>query len=256
MTSRFSTPDGRDVEEPDDDGAARDDRDDGDGSAHEHHKRVMPLWQEVVVLLALALVLAIVVKAFFVQAFFVPSRSMEPEFVRGDRILVEKISYWNDDIHRGDVVVFDDPGSWLGPVESREATGPLQRGLEAVGLYPTGGHLVKRVIGIGGDRVACCDADGHVTVNDVALEESDYLKAGVKPSESTFDIKVPEGSLWVMGDNRLESGDSRVHVADPGGGAVPAEDVVGKVWGIVWPIGRVEVLDRPAVFDDPNLDGP
>ena len=199
--------------------------------------------------------LAVVVKAFFVQAFFVPSGSMEPQFTKGDRILVEKVSYWDDDIQRGDVIVFDDPGGWLNAAESRPASGLFQRGLEAVGLYPTGGHLVKRVIGIGGDRVACCDKQGRVSVNGVALREGEYLKPGVEPSADDFDIEVPEGALWVMGDNRLASGDSRVHLGDHGGGSVPAEDVVGKVWAIVWPLGRTEVLDRPEIFTDPTLDG-
>ncbi|MBA2739238.1 MAG: signal peptidase I [Actinomycetota bacterium] len=216
-------------------------------------KKPLPLWQEVIVLLTTALVLAVVVKAFVVQAFFVPSGSMEPQFVQGDRILVEKISYWNDDVHRGDVVVFDDPGGWLGAVESKEATGIVQRALEMIGLYPTGGHLVKRVVGVGGDRVMCCDDRGRVSVNGLALLEGSYLKDGAVPSEQTFDVKVPADSLWVMGDNRLESGDSRVHIGGPGGGFVPTDGVVGKVWSIVWPLDRVEVLERPAIFDDKSL---
>jgi signal peptidase I len=214
----------------------------------------LPLWQEAIVLLVTAVVLAVVVKAFFVQAFFVPSVSMEPQFLKGDRILVEKVSYWNNDVHRGDVIVFDDRAGWLTNTQSRTADGLLQRGLEAVGLYPTGGHLVKRIVGIGGDRVVCCDTRDRITVNGQALEESAYLKRGVVPSEQDFDVTVPDGSLWVMGDNRLESGDSRLHTADPGGGYVSVDDVVGKVWGIVWPVGRLEVLDRPEVFDDPALD--
>ncbi|CAN5845927.1 hypothetical protein BH20ACT6_BH20ACT6_21230 [soil metagenome] len=218
--------------------------------------KTLPLWQEVLVLLTTALVLAIVVKAFFVQAFFVPSGSMEPQFVQGDRILVEKISYWNGDIRRGDVIVFDDPGGWLAPAESREATGLAQRALEAIGLYPTGGHLVKRVIGVGGDRVVCCDDRGRVTVNGVRLKETNYVKDGVAPSEQTFDVRVPGDTLWVMGDNRFESGDSRVHIGDPGGGFVPGDAVVGKVWSIVWPVNRLEILDRPAIFDAQSLDQP
>ncbi len=225
------------------------------GRAGRPRKKALPLWQEVLVLLAMALVLAVVVKAFFVQAFFVPSASMEPQFIEGDRILVEKVSYWNDDIHRGDVIVFDDPGGWLGAAESREATGIAQRGLEAVGLYPTGGHLVKRVIGLGGDRVVCCDDDGRVTVNGTPLDERDYLPRGVNPSETPFDVEVPEDKLWVMGDNRLQSGDSRVYIGGPGGGFVPADDVVGKVWAIVFPVDRLEILDRPETFDDPALEG-
>ncbi len=246
------------VRTPRDEHDGRDQHDQHDGHAHDtgrkSRKKALPLWQEVIVLLGLALVLAVVVKALFVQAFFVPSGSMEPQFVQGDRILVEKVSYWDGDIKRGDVIVFDDPGGWLNATDSREASGIVQQGLEAVGLYPTGGHLVKRVIGLGGDRVACCDKDGRVTVNGVALQERAYLKSGVAPSEQTFDVKVPDGALWVMGDNRLQSGDSRVHIGGPGGGFVPADDVVGKVWAIVWPLDRTEILDRPEIFNDQALD--
>lgn len=217
-------------------------------------RKALPLWQEVIVLLGLALVLAIVVKAFFIQAFFVPSVSMEPTFVQQDRILVEKWSYWTGDVERGDVVVFDDPGGWLGPAESQRPSNVVQQGLEAFGLYPTGGHLVKRVIGVGGDEVACCDAHGRVTVNGVALHEGEYLADGVRPSLQTFSAEVPDGMLWVMGDNRPESGDSRVHMGAPGGGFVPVDGVVGKVWAIVWPAGRTEFLDRPETFTDPALD--
>jgi signal peptidase I len=217
-------------------------------------RRQLPLWQEVIVLLVVALVLAIVVKAFFVQAFFVPSVSMESTFLKQDRILVEKWSYWNDDVQRGDVVVFDDPGGWLGPQQSAEPRNPAQSALEAFGLYPTGGHLVKRVVGVGGDEVKCCDAKGRITVNGVALDESAYLKEGVRPSLQMFDVDVPEDKLWVMGDNRPESGDSRLHIGAPGGGFVPVDAVVGKVWGIVWPPGRAEILDRPDTFADPALD--
>ncbi len=234
------------------------DADHGDESTAERHRRhrrkQLPLWQEVVVLLALALVLAIVVKAFFIQAFFVPSVSMEPTFLIQDRILVEKWSYWSGDVQRGDIVVFDDPGGWLAPSQSKQPSNVVQKGLEAFGLYPTGGHLVKRVIGVGGDEVKCCDAKGRVTVNDVPLNEQDYLMDGVRPSIQSFDVNVPEGTLWVMGDNRPQSGDSRLHMGSAGGGFVPVDSVVGKVWAIVWPLGHTEILDRPETFANPALD--
>jgi len=229
-------------------------REEDDPTEHAHRRKSLPLWQEVILLLGLALVLAIVVKAFFVQAFFVPSVSMEPTFVKQDRILVEKWSYWSGDVERGDIVVFDDPGGWLGPAESQQPSNLAQQALEAFGLYPTGGHLVKRVIGVAGDEVRCCNAKGQIVVNGVALDESDYLMPGVRPSEQTFDVEVPEDSLWVMGDNRPQSGDSRLHIGAPGGGFVPVDGVVGKVWAIVWPPDRTEILDKPEIFDDPALD--
>jgi signal peptidase I len=211
------------------------------------------VWAETIVLLVLALVVSAVIKTFFVQMFFVPSGSMRPLFVDDDRILVQKISYWTGSVQRGDVVVFDDPGGrWLGS-EGVPRLSPLQKGLSEVGLYPTGGHLVKRVIGIGGDRVACCDASGRVTVNGVPLDEKSYVMPGSPPSERPFHVTVPKGRIWVMGDNRSNSEDSRFHRDLPGNGTVPDRDVVGKVWAIVWPLSRAHLLHEPATFENPKL---
>jgi signal peptidase I len=211
------------------------------------------VWAETILLLVIALLVSAVVKTFFVQMFFVPSGSMRPLFVDNDRILVQKISYWTGDVKRGDVVVFDDPGGrWLGSEQPQHLT-PVQKALSEVGLYPTGGHLVKRVIGIGGDRVRCCDRRGRVTVNGVPLQERSYLMPGSTPSDRRFDITVPKGRLWVMGDNRANSEDSRFHQDLPGRGTVPAGDVVGKVWAIVWPFGRAHLLHEPATFENPRL---
>jgi signal peptidase I len=215
--------------------------------------RTMPVWGETVLLLVLALVLSAIVKTFFVQMFFVPSGSMMPLFVDNDRILVQKVSYWAGSVHRGDVVVFDDPGGqWLRS-EGTPQLNTAQKALSKVGLYPTGGHLVKRVIGIGGDHVACCDSRGRVTVNGVPLDEGSYIMKGSSPSDKRFDITVPKGRLWVMGDNRSNSEDSRFHQDLPGHGTVPDDDVVGKVWAIVWPLGRAHLLDEPATFENPTL---
>lgn len=212
-------------------------------------KRRIPGWLEILLLAAVALVVSIVVKTFFVQMFFVPSASMEPLFVTDDRILVQKVSYWSGDVERGDVVVFEDPGGWLEP--QPELNG-VQQLLSTIGLYPTGGHLVKRVVGVGGDHVVCCDAEGRVTVNDVPLEE-DYLADGKR--QRTFDVTVPEGRLWVMGDNRANSEDSRYHQNLPGEGSIPRDNVVGKVWAVVWPFDRLDVLDRPETYEQ-VLDPP
>jgi signal peptidase I len=216
-------------------------------------RRRVPIWAETVLLLVLALLVSAVVKTFFVQMFFVPSGSMRPLFVDDDRILVQKISYWTGDVQRGDVVVFDDPGGrWLGAEGAPKLT-PVQKGLSEIGLYPTGGHLVKRVIGVGGDRVACCDRAGRVTVNGVPLEEKSYIMANAAPSDRRFDVTVPKGRLWVMGDNRPNSEDSRFHQDLPGQGTVPEKDVVGKVWAIVWPFGRAHLLHEPKTFQNSAL---
>jgi signal peptidase I len=212
--------------------------------------RRIPGWLELVILLAIALALSVVVKTFFVQMFFVPSESMEPLFVRDDRILVQKVSYWTGDVRRGDVVVFEDRDGWL---TSKPVLSPIQQVLSTVGLYPTGGHLVKRVIGVGGDRVECCDIDGRVTVNDVPLDEGSYVAPGASPSQQPFALTVPKGRLWVMGDNRANSEDSRFHMDLPGDGTIDADSVVGKVWLIVWPPGRWDRVTRPATFDRPAL---
>ena len=217
-----------------------------------HARRPLPVWQELALLLALALVLAVVIKAFLLQAFYVPSASMSDTLVPDDRILVQKVSYWRGVPQRGDVVVFSDPGGWLDAAEDGSTGGPLARALGAVGLYPAGGHLVKRVIGVGGDEVRCCDADGRMTVNGSPLVEGAYLRPGVRPSLVHFDVRVRPGNLWVQGDNRSDSADSRFHLGDPGGGQVPVEDVVGKVLAVVWPLGHATRLTTPSTFRSPG----
>jgi signal peptidase I len=213
------------------------------------HRKQLPIWQEMILLLVIALVLAVVIKAFFLQAFYIPSGSMNDTLVRDDRILVEKVSYWGDDSpQRGDIVVFDDPGGWLRPSEIQHADNPVTKALELFGLYPTGGHLVKRVIGVGGDTVKCCDARGRMLVNGVPLNEEDYLAEGVQPSLINFKVKVPAGKIWVQGDNRSNSADSRVHLGDPGGGFVPADRVVCRVFAVIWPLDHIRWIERPATY--------
>lgn len=208
----------------------------------------MPVWQESLLLVVTAMVMAIIVKAFFLQAFYIPSGSMEPGLLINDKILVQKVSYWMGQPHRGDVVVFDDPGGWLPAMEEPQAN-PVQRALEIVGLFPTGGHLIKRVVGVGGDEVVCCDAAGRLSVNGTTLNEP-YLRDAPNPAvEQKFDVKVPQGHLWVMGDNRGNSADSRVHLGDPGGGFVDVHQVVGKAWLRVWPFNRMGFLRDPSDFD-------
>jgi signal peptidase I len=215
--------------------------------ASEDHQ--LPLWQEMGLLLVVALLLAVVLKAFFLQAFYIPSASMNDTLVENDRIVVEKVSYWGSGSpQRGDVVVFSDPGGWLDAAQEDPATNGFTRALELFGLYPTGGHLVKRVVAVGGDEVKCCDGQGRLTVNGVPLNERSYLASGVKPSLIDFDVKVQPGYVWVQGDNRSDSADSRVHLGDPGGGQVPVSDVVGKVVAVIWPLDHATWLHRPATY--------
>ena len=210
---------------------------------------------ELPVLVLFALILALLIKTFVVQAFFIPSSSMEDTLLVGDKVLVNKLVYDFRPIHRGDIVVFNGEGSW-DPAPLSTPT-PLQRLWGSVtGLFGTapGVHdYIKRVIGIPGDHVACCDAQGRVTVNGVPLSEKSYLFPGAAPSATHFRVTVPPGDLWVMGDNRAVSYDSRGHEGDPGGGAIPEDKVVGRAFLIVWPLSRWRVLPIPATFQQPRL---
>jgi signal peptidase I len=215
-------------------------------------KKPKPLWLETVVLVVTAVVLALLIKTFFVQAFYIPSGSMRDTLRVNDRILVEKMSYWFGDINRGDIVVFDDPDNWLGE-EGGDAPGnAITKGLSVIGLYPTGGHLVKRVIGVGGDKVAC--RGGVVRVNGVALSERSYVTLAAQACDGSWSVVVPADHLWVLGDNRENSADSRAHLGDPGGGFIPDNDVVGKVFVVVWPLDHFSFLHRPGTFSNPELD--
>lgn len=212
-------------------------------------KRQLPLWQESLLLVATALVLALIVKTFFFQAFYIPSDSMVPTMVKNDKLLVQKWSYWTGGPERGDIVVFRDPGNWLGPDESQADGNPVQDALEVVGLFPSGGHLIKRVVGLGGDTVKCCDAQGRTTVNGTSIDEP-YLKDQSVNADQTFEVEVPKGYLWVQGDNRGNSADSRAHLGQPGGGFIAEDDVVGKAWLRVWPLDRFGLIKGTDAFDE------
>jgi signal peptidase I len=225
----------------------------------------LPLWVESLLLLVLAVGLAVILKAFFVQAFYVPSESMEPGLVKNDRILVEKVSYWGGGTpRRGDVVVFKDPGGWLSEAADAGPSNPLGKFLVKIGLYPAGGHLVKRVIGVAGDTIHCCDSQGRLEVNGHPLDEGSYTQlsglhcAGPEISQCSKHWTagpVPKGDIFVMGDNRAHSADSAYHLCHPrapfcgqGSPFVPVSDVVGKVVVLLWPAGRFHLLHRPADF--------
>lgn len=208
---------------------------------------------EVLVVVSMALVLALVIKTFLVQAFFIPSESMENTLLVGDRVLVNKLVPGVMDLHRGDVVVFKDPGGWLTP-ESPVDEGPVRNAIRSsltfVGLLPqdSGEHLIKRVIGLPGDVVACCDARGKVTVNGAAIDEP-YLFPGNAPSTLDFSVTVPRNRLWVMGDHRAVSEDSRYHPTLEQG-TISVDDVVGKAFVVVWPLGRAgSVTSAGSAFD-------
>lgn len=207
--------------------------------------------REIGIVVVLALVLSFVIKTWLVQPFFIPSGSMEDTLAVGDRVLVSKLSPTPQQIQRGDIVVFEDPGDWLNsPTEVRRSVGGnvVHDVLVFLGLAPddADNHLIKRVIGLPGDRVKCCTADLELTVNGQAIDET-YVKAGDDPSIDPFDITVPEGKLWVMGDHRSNSGDSRYHPlgGDGSQGSVPISKVVGRAVVIVWPADRMSWLGRP-----------
>jgi signal peptidase I len=192
------------------------------------------------VLVGIGLVVTLLVRAFVVQAFYIPSASMEPTLHVGDRVLVSKLGYTFGDIQRGDVIVFDGTDTFA--PEVAPAGGLLGRLSRAVGSFfgmaPSEHDFVKRVVGLPGDSVVCCTTDGRLSVDGVAVSEP-YLYPGDKASSERFNIVVPPGRLWVMGDHRSDSADSRAHLGDPGGGTVPETKVIGKVVAIYWPLGRL-----------------
>ncbi|MCT7355076.1 signal peptidase I [Streptomyces sp. 15-116A] len=212
--------------------------------------------KEIPLLIGVAVLIALVLKTFLVQAFVIPSGSMEQTIQIGDRVLVDKLTPWfGSKPQRGDVVVFKDPGGWL----QDEQTVPkkedpvgikqIKDGLTFIGLLPSDNEkdLIKRVVGVGGDRVQCCDAQGRVTVNGVPLNE-DYLYPGNAPSTTPFDVTVPEGRLWVMGDHRADSADSRSHQNTDYGGTVSEDEVVGRAMVIAWPLGHWSTLEEPKTY--------
>jgi signal peptidase I len=219
----------------------------------------IPAWLEFPLLIVGAFLVAFVVKTFLVQAFYIPSGSMEDTLQVGDRVLVNKVVYHLRPVERGDVIVFDGTGSFVtGDIVEPERSPLESLGRivgEIVGLAPPRDtDFIKRVIGVGGDRVVCCDADGLITVNGVPLQERDYLYRNNPPSKQSFDVLVPDGTLWVMGDHRSASADSRAHMGDPGGGFVPVDKVIGRAFAVVWPFGNAQILEIPATFEQPALD--
>ncbi|MER7847209.1 signal peptidase I [Kitasatospora sp. NPDC096077] len=216
--------------------------------------------KELPILVGIALVLALVIKTFFVQAFSIPSESMQNTLQVGDRVLVDKLTPWfGAEPERGEVVVFHDPGGWLNDEPTQQSSNSFVRGvqdvLSFVGLMPSANEkdLIKRVIAVGGDTVECKD-DGPVKVNGVALNEP-YIYPGNTPcgTQPFGPVKVPNGRIWVMGDHRADSLDSRFHMDQPGGGTVPVGNVIGRAFVVAWPIGNWSTLPVPDTFDQKGL---
>ncbi|MGH3659253.1 MAG: signal peptidase I [Micromonosporaceae bacterium] len=215
-------------------------------------------WRELPVLVILALGLALLIKTFLIQAFYIPSESMENTLVPGDRVLVNKLAYRLGEIQRGDVIVFNGADSWESEIVIAEPSGPVEGFLRKMGElfgFATVGEkdFIKRVIGLPGDRVACAGPGKPLTVNGKALHEAGYLHRGDAPSEASFDIRVPPNRVWVMGDHRAASADSRSHLGDPGNGTIPTDHVLGRAFVVVWPVGRVTGLTRPPAYAEAGL---
>jgi signal peptidase I len=218
------------------------------------HRRSMgpSMLRESSIVIVLALLLSVVVKTWLIQAFFIPSISMENTLVKGDRVIVNKLVPSRVSLRRGDVIVFEDPDHWLPPpvqLQRSPIMSALNSTLVFVGLLPNDGssHLIKRVIGLPGDHVVCCDQNRQLTVNGIALTEP-YLFPGDTPSLETFKITVPAGRVWVMGDHRSQSGDSRAHDENSDGsrGSVPESLIVGRAVALVWPVDHWTWLSNPS----------
>ncbi|MEV0574416.1 MULTISPECIES: signal peptidase I [unclassified Streptomyces] len=227
------------------------------GSGSTAQKKPRSFWKELPLLIGIALILALLIKTFLVQAFSIPSDSMQNTLQRGDRVLVDKLTPWfGSEPERGEVVVFHDPGGWL---EDTQAPDPnvVQKFLSFIGLMPSAEEkdLIKRVIAVGGDTVQC-KKNGPVTVNGKALDDKSFIFEGNTAcnDEPFGPIKVPKGRIWVMGDHRQNSLDSRYHQELPGGGTVSNDEVVGRAVVIAWPVNRWATLPVPKTFDQPGIN--
>lgn len=219
-------------------------------------KRRRSAVREIPVLIVMALLIALVLKTFLVQAFVIPSGSMEQTIQIGDRVLVDKLTpLFGSKPQRGDVVVFKDPGGWLQQEGAGRKKDPpvgvkqVTQALTFIGLLPSDGEqdLIKRVVAVGGDTVECCGEDGRVTVNGVPLTEP-YLHPDDRPSSVRFEVEVPAGRLFMMGDHRSNSADSRFHLDEPGKGTVSEDEVVGRAVVIAWPLGNWSTLEEREAF--------
>ena len=210
------------------------------------------LLRELPILVVVALVVSLFIKTFVVQFFYIPSGSMENTLQIKDRVAVNKVPFISRSINRGDVVVFRDPDNWLPEIvdyDTNKYISKAKSALVAVGVLPnpTKQYLVKRVIGVEGDHIVCCTKAGNLTINDVEVTEP-YIYAGNKPSEMKFDVTVPKGKLWVMGDHRGASADSRYHQEDINKGFVPISRVTGRVVAVIWPFKNITYVPKVDVL--------
>ena len=211
-------------------------------------RRKGSIFRELPFLVVVALVVSLLVKTFIVQFFYIPSGSMENTLQIQDRVAVNRLPFTSKNISRGDVVVFRDPANWL-PEASDNSSSPIiakiKTGLVAVGVLPNPAkqYLVKRVIGVAGDHVVCCTKDGLLTVNGTPITEP-YIYAGNVPSNMNFDITVPKKKIWVMGDHRGASADSRFHQDDINKGMVPLSRVTGRVFAVIWPLKHAAYIPQ------------
>ncbi|MEU9734038.1 signal peptidase I [Streptomyces sp. NPDC048002] len=227
----------------------------GPGDSAPAAKKPRSFWKELPILIGIALVLALLIKTFLVQAFSIPSDSMQNTLQQGDRVLVDKLTPWfGSEPDRGEVVVFHDPDNWLAG-EPTPDPNAFQTFLSWIGLMPSAEEkdLIKRVVGVGGDTVEC-KGTGPLKVNGKALNETSYVYPGNTPctvddAGGQFKVKVPEGFIWVMGDHRQNSRDSRYNQADANKGMVPVDEVVGRAIVIAWPVNRWDTLPVPDTFD-------
>ncbi|MGO2313196.1 MAG: signal peptidase I [Brachybacterium tyrofermentans] len=233
------------VSEPEDAAPGEDPSDTRPGSGRSHRRARMPLWLDTIVTMAVALVIAVLVKTFLIQPFYIPSASMNPTLVENDKILVSKLTPGVFDLHRGDVIVFEDPDNWIDGDATVDPTPRvrLMMILSAVGLAPdpSQDHLVKRLIGLPGDHVVCEEKGGALQVNGVELDEP-YINQETAACQVAFDVTVPQDNVWVMGDNRYASADSAWHESQGESAFVPEEDITGKAEVIFWPVGRWDGL--------------
>ena len=202
------------------------------------------LLRELPILIALALIVSLLIKSFLVQFFFIPSGSMENTLQIKDRVAVNRIPFIGNNIERGDVIVFRDPAGWLPDASQQSGNrvmSAIRDGLVLVGVIPNPAkqYLVKRVIGVAGDQVIA--KDSVLTINGEETYEP-YIFTGNSPSDTDFNVTVPEGKVWVMGDHRGASGDSRVHQDDINNGMVPVDKITGKAVAIIWPLNRIDVI--------------